>query len=116
MCSCNTPIYNNCECKVSAVDMVVNEIYLTTDELNTLKNQIELNFANSQSWFNELRFGIVNKDKNYRKDLFLLIIFFSYWNQHSDGSDAGLFNYATRLEFSTAVNKAKRIVAGTIIN
>ncbi len=114
MCSCKTPKYI-CSCAVKAASMVTNDIYLTTAQLDTLRSEIEYNFANSQDWFNDMRYGIVNKSSNYRRDLLLLSILFTYWSQHSDGTTTGLTNYITRQEFSKAVNKARRIVAGTII-
>lgn len=117
MCQCNEPkYYGSCDCTVRAESIITTDVFLTTDEFNTLKSQIEEAFADKQSWFNDMRYGIVSKDKSYRKDLFLLIILFSYWQQNNDGTDTGYVNYITRAEFSQAINKARRIVGATIIN
>lgn len=118
MCKCIEPTHYNCKCptRVKKVDTITVDIYMTTEDLNTLRGQIELAYANKQSWFNDMRFGIKSKDRPYREQLFLLILFFNNWNQHSDGTTTGLTNYATRQEFSKAVNTAKRIVGATILN
>lgn len=117
-CTCRTrhlpTIHYKCKCS-DVVEEVIDDIYLTTVELNDLRSQVENLLASHDDWFNIKRFGILSNSRSYRGDLLLIIVFLQYWTQYTDGTTTGLYNYASREEFSKVISKARDVVGTTII-
>ncbi len=89
-------------------------IYLSDSELQSLKDSLAEAFAyKSGKYFKFLTYGSIKAETldKISKQILLYILCLQEWNQHSDGTTTGLFNYITRLEFSNLVNQSRKIIA-----